>query len=629
MSQEKPIANLSEQLNKSREALNQIKNVSKTLDDTVGNTNAKGVGAVTDTIWRSLLSYFSKIPDLFFGRTSSKKGQKSTNFMDYGLSYLISLMSIIDLCSIIDSISIVTNNLNISRFNPNQNPPPDDYKWKVQKQAYDIQIVIDQFLNVYALTSTPGTAITNAITAMSPGLEKLISKDYLGSDDMRKSFPQSDQMNNFLSDTFSDFTNTGAISNTDKTRIDKFIKKINLIRQTCVLIQGFTTPASLSNYAKSALSPSLIETIDRLGVDNIDQNKLSEIIASLQKKVTTLNKISSFILKYVQYLQLVIRTSLIIVKIFKIIINFLLLLPIPNVVLIAGINIGLSKGERKLDDYVNKIIKLISEINLYVSMIVGFLRPLTFVLDQTILDLELILRKLKSCTRDINVTGNTSNKINSDNTNVADTERIKIIETLTTELKTTNQSFKDFITNYETKKENNKKTYEGYTIEIRIEDVSDQNVLKTILPRRYGIALDSAGIQAVRSDLTFASDDNVIINQVKLLLVSKGLVKPQEEVFTSQQMDILNDAMAALDDNSALGENTTIGNDAISMDDIPTAPSLSEYMDAPDNEDENDGLGLNAFVNKLNGGKRLRKRIKESMAASKEKLNSDIQSVKK
>ena len=75
--------------------------------------------------------------------------------------------------------------------------------------------------------------------------------------------------------------------------------------------------------------------------------------------------------------------------------------------------------------------------------------------------------------------------------------------------------------------------------------------------------------------------------------------------------------MAAVEDNT------------ISMDDIPTAPSLSEYMDTPDNEDENDGLGLNAFVNKLNGGKRLRKRIKESMAASKEKLNSDIQSVKK
>jgi uncharacterized protein (DUF2342 family) len=185
------------------------------------------------------------------------------------------------------------------------------------------------------------------------------------------------------------------------------------------------------------------------------------------------------------------------------------------------------------------------------------------------------------------------------------------------DLQNTNRDLKNFVINYETKKENNKKTYEGYTIEIRTEDVSDQNVLNVTLPRRYGIALDAAGIQAVRSDFTYASDDSVIINQVKLLLTSKGLVKPQEQLFTNQQLDILNEAMAAVEDNN------------ISMDDIPAAPTLSEYMDSPDNEDENDGLGLNAFVNKLSGGKRLRKRIKEKMAASKEKLNSDVQSVKK
>jgi hypothetical protein len=109
----------------------------------------------------------------------------------------------------------------------------------------------------------------------------------------------------------------------------------------------------------------------------------------------------------------------------------------------------------------------------------------------------------------------------------------------------------------------------------------------------------------------------VIINQVKLLLTSKGLAKPQEQLFTNQQMDILNEAMAAVEDNE------------ISMEDIPAPPTLSEYMDPPDNEDENDGLGLNAFVNKLSGGKRLRKRVKETMAKSKEKLDSDVSSVKK
>ena len=250
-------------------------------------------------------------------------------------------------------------------------------------------------------------------------------------------------------------------------------------------------------------------------------------------------------------------------------------------------------------------------------------------LDQIATDIELIIKKLESCKRADNNTNNinnTANKTNQDNTNIAETETIGNLQNLVTELKAINNSFKSFINNYDSKKASNNKTYQGYTIEIRTEDVSDQNVLKTTLPRRYGIALDGSGIQAVRSDLTFASDDNVIINQVKLLLTSKGLVKPQDQVFTNEQLDVLNEAMAAVEDNE------------ISMEDIPVTPvglgslateTREESMDAPDNEDENDGLGLNAFVNKLSGGKRLRKRIKESMAKSKEKLNSDISSVKK
>jgi hypothetical protein len=442
------------------------------------------------------------------------------------------------------------------------------------------------------------------IASISPNLQRLTSQEYLGSEDMRKAFPQVDQINNWLVDKLADWQ-TGAVSNNDKAKISRNLKTISLLRNTCVLIQGLSTPANLSRYAQTALGPSVYETIDKLGVDNIDPKKLSDMIGSLQSLLIPINKGASFILKYIQYLQFIIRVSLTLVKIFRILINFLILLPLPNVILIAGINIGLSKGERKIDDYLKNTIKLLSEINLFVAMIVSLLRGLTAVLDQIIADLETILQKFKACTR----TG--------ENTNTSDDETIRNVEALTTELKSTNQALKDFVVNYESKKDANKKTYEGYTIEIRIEDVSDQNVLKTTLPRRYGIALDGAGIQAVRSDFTYASDDSVIINQVKLLLTSKGLVKPQEQLFTNQQLEVLNEAMAAIEDNQ------------ISMEDIPQAPSLSEYMDAPDNEDENDGLGLNAFVNKLSGGKRLRKRIKESMAKSKEKLNSDISSVKK
>lgn len=604
MSQEKPIANLSEQLNKIRESFRQLKNVSDSLDNTVGNTNGKGMAAVTNNIWKSILSYFSRFPEIFFGKTSSKKGQKSTNWADYGIAYITALLASLDLCSIINTISNLTENLNVAKFNPNQNPPPNDFKWKVQKVAYEIQIAIDTFNTAYSLSANPGDTISTFIASVSPNLQKLTSQEYLGSEDMRKAFPQVDQINNWLIDKLADWQ-TGGVSNNDKTKINKTLKTISMMRNSCVLIQGLSTPANLSRYAQTALGPSVYETIDKLGVDNIDPKKLSDIIGSLQRLLIPINKGASFILKYIQYLQFIIKVSLTLVKIFRILINFLILLPLPNIVLIAGVNVGLSKGERKLDDYLKNTIKLLSEINLFVAMIVSLLRGLTAVLDQVIADLETILQKFKACTR----TG--------ENTNTADDETIKILEASTTDLKNTNKALKDFITNYEAKKEINKKTYEGYTIEIKTEDVSDQNVLKTTLPRRYGIALDGAGIQAVRSDYTFASDDSVIINQVKLLLTSKGLVKPQEQLFTNQQLEVLNEAMAAVEDNQ------------ISMEDIPQAPSLSEYMDAPDNEDENDGLGLNAFVNKLSGGKRLRKRVKETMAKSKEKLNSDISSVKK
>lgn len=604
MSQEKPIANLSEQLNKIRESFRQLKNVSDSLDNTVGNTNGKGMAAVTNNIWKSILSYFSRFPEIFFGKTSSKKGQKSTNWADYGIAYITALLASLDLCSIINTISNLTENLNVAKFNPNQNPPPNDFKWKVQKVAYEIQIAIDAFNTAYSLSANPGDTMSTFIASISPNLQKLTSQEYLGSEDMRKAFPQVDQINNWLVDKLADWQ-TGAVSNNDKAKISRNLKTISLLRNSCVLIQGLSTPANLSRYAQTALGPSVYETIDKLGVDNIDPKKLSDMIGSLQSLLIPINKGASFILKYIQYLQFIIRVSLTLVKIFRILINFLILLPLPNVILIAGINIGLSKGERKIDDYLKNTIKLLSEINLFVAMIVSLLRGLTAVLDQIIADLETILQKFKACTR----TG--------ENTNTSDDETIRNVEALTNELKSTNQALKDFVVNYESKKDANKKTYEGYTIEIRIEDVSDQNVLKTTLPRRYGIALDGAGIQAVRSDFTYASDDSVIINQVKLLLTSKGLVKPQEQLFTNQQLEVLNEAMAAVEDNQ------------ISMEDIPPAPTLSEYMDPPDNEDENDGLGLNAFVNKLNGGKRLRKRVKETMAKSKEKLNSDISSVKK
>lgn len=52
---------------------------------------------------------------------------------------------------------------------------------------------------------------------------------------------------------------------------------------------------------------------------------------------------------------------------------------------------------------------------------------------------------------------------------------------------------------------------------------------------------------------------------------------------------------------------------------------LEEFeIDPPDNEDENTGLGLNAFINKLKGGRKLRRKMRQIFAKKLAKFKSDL-----
>jgi hypothetical protein len=69
-----------------------------------------------------------------------------------------------------------------------------------------------------------------------------------------------------------------------------------------------------------------------------------------------------------------------------------------------------------------------------------------------------------------------------------------------------------------------------------------------------------------------------------------------------------------------------LGDPGITIDDIDFTSILDSGLDAPDNENEEIGLGLNAFANNLPGGKRLRKRMRKMMASSLQNLGKDLKS---
>jgi hypothetical protein len=572
------------------------KKIKENLENT-GDTNAKGAGKAFNSLWKKIIKGLrDAVTGLLIGKKGAKKGAKSTNPLDLGLVYLTGLLASLDLCSIIQTIQNIASGIQGRGFNPNADPPPNDPLWKIQRKAYDIQVLIDAFEAAYAVTSDPASQITNLIRTVAPELIELGGPNYLGDETIKNNFPQTSQFNNFIEDSVRWLSDRLTISNADKENIDKFRKKVAAVRQICVLIQGLSSPASLVALALRALPPETYDAIDKLGVDNIDPDKLNRVVSQIAKALKPVIAVLKETVKALRGIQSLIRILVIAVKIFKIILNFLLILPLPNMTTTAGVTTTQAAKYQKLLKKSEIIIRILNSINKIVAIIVSLLEGITSAIDLLLSNLKQIVDNLMSCDR-----------------NEASNPVMTSIQNDILEIEQSNNEIKAFTENYRNKQSIKNKSYFGYTIEILTEKIADPAVQLTVRPRRFGIAIDGGGIAVVQSTATFASDDNIIISEVKLLLIQKNLIKNPVGLFTDAELNVITDSLLILGDNS------------ITLDDIVD----ENYIDSPDNEDENDGLGLNAFINKLKGGKKLRERIKKSMSQSKEKLKSDLQSSRK
>jgi len=95
----------------------------------------------------------------------------------------------------------------------------------------------------------------------------------------------------------------------------------------------------------------------------------------------------------------------------------------------------------------------------------------------------------------------------------------------------------EFLNNYFDKKNAKNNKFGPYTIEILTEQSVDTEIK---LRRRYGIAIDANGIVALQSDATYASDDKIIIAEVKAKLLASGLVNTNALGYSQKSNLILN-----------------------------------------------------------------------------------------
>lgn len=541
-------------------------------------------------------------------------GQKVSNFFQSGLFNILDTINGLDLCSILSFLTTTTN----SKPRPRSKTPTPREKalYYVQDKAKLAQDTIDKYLalptslvrsyvGVEPQVVTPKQAVSGSSTnepasdlsgtnAQKYNVYSLLQalKDaftvngntsIISSEDVTllSQVPGLGNSLNFIDDFIAKINQYTDYRNISNEELQKLIKQINNIRSICVTIQTLNFSSILAT-AGNFLGVDIRAQIQRLS-KVVDPTKLLPTIKQISNQVRGFIKVAQRTFNILSQLQFIIKLSILLTKIFTFIEVFFLSNPLPNLFTTVGVQESFGKARQAATNGKNQVIRRLEQVNGLLSVLISFVRYLLASATELLAKLELIIRQLEACET------------------TKDSAVLLELKASYADLKQIQEQLGTYIAIHDGKTNPNTATLGDYSIRVVDEELTDKAITNK---RRRGIAVDQSGAIVAQSDLTFATNTSVIIEEVKVKLVSSGLVKSQFNGFGGSDLSVISTSLTFLEDNTALDSN-------FNFDTL-----LQDNGESPDNVDENVGLGLNAFINNLKGGKKLRIRSKTAMKKS-------------
>jgi hypothetical protein len=387
---------------------------------------------------------------------------------------------------------------------------------------------------------------------------------------------------------FSKYTDYRNISNEDLVKLQE---KIQTLRAVCVTIQNLNFQSAL------ALAGNFLGTDVRRDVQKISQlmdpKKILSILKQISNSIQSFIRIARKIQGIIQQAQFIIKICILLVKIFKFVRAFFKANPLASIFTTAGIQTALSEANQAAREASGDLIKLLKSINALLQVVTSFVRYLLANANELLVRLNALILQLEACD------------------GVKDSDVVAELKKTRDDLQVLQEELNQYIISVDSRRNTDQTEFGQYSIRIIREELTDPAIRN---PRRRGVALDQNGNIAVSSDLTFATNNAVIIEEVKIKLISAGLVLPTLATLDGADLAIISESIDFLDTNDLLQNDLNI--------------ETFEGIDDPENQDENQGLGLNAFINNLPGGKRLRKRVKASLSNASSNLRTKIDNEK-
>ena len=562
-----------------------------------------------DTVSGSF-SYTSNIPE----NPKPPKG----NLLNSGLFNALDALNKVDLCNV---LTYAVDNINIKK-KPRPAKPWDasqEALYFLQDQAAFVQQAIDkytayptEFIGSYVGTgpnavppavvatgsnepAPTGTraqaynlfflmkAIKETFATDAPGTGSLFTSEDIT---LLRTVPGLGGNLNVIDDfigTINKYSDYRQIPNED---LQALINKVATVRSVCVVIQNLDFKNALA-LAGNFLGVDIRAQIQELG-KFIDVTRIIPTLQGINSSLQAFIRSAKQAQGILSLGQFIIKLALLFYKVFKFIILFFDLLALPLIFGTAGSQTKLQDVKDKAKDETDGVVRLLKAINGLLTVLLSFIRYLLSNTNELLIRLEILLTKLQNCEA------------------VRNSDVVLQLQQTQQDLIDLRDQLANFIREYDSKTNPNSALFGAYDIRVVDEELTDKSIVNK---RRRGIALDVNGNIVTQSDLTFATNTNLIIDEVKQKLLALKLVQPALGQIDPINLAVISDSLNFLDNNDVL------------QNDLNIAPP---QLDSPENLDETQGLGLNAFINDLKGGKKLRQRTKSVIATQTASVKTQV-----
>jgi len=571
-------------------------------------TDAKGLEKVIVNSAKTIQSISYKVNTIFYGKEEMpiEDGNKKRfkNPLDMGVIPILDILTSVDACELVNYAldKLRSANIGSSRFDPN-NKPQDTFgiiKWTFQKTAFDVQKQIDGFYNevgdLSSLNISKGEKVLNLITnvkntfaTFTQAFSNVQNPDRLASINpdiilLIEAFPQLRNVGNYVNDSLSFFDKFSDFRQLQNADIQKAVNTINKIRQYCVLIQSINQPiGAILSIAQGPITSEL----GRL-LKDIDVQKLVPTLKAISQELKKITSVLNSVKNIIDTSRLLIRIFLSLIYVFKLIITFFRALPAPNQFTTVGVTNTFSSALQDLKEAGPGTLEVrLSQVNILLNTVTLFLNTTLPIVNEIIQKINTLVTSIERCKDSANILPN------------------DVLDDINNNLQAAQNSVNDLQSFLDNKKEKDlTRSSSSQLGEFTINIITEQVVEETFsLRRRYGVALNNQGIIQVQSQPTFASDDNVIINEVKLLLQQNGLIKEDTSIYTDSEINVINESRAyLLDDN------------------------LDIYPDNNNTDETGITAEISGFVTSSKRGRRLLNRARSAMQRQRQNLNQNLAS---